>query len=523
MKLNNSTIENNNPINKYNSQYLKCIVTKYKSSIKLLANSGSLIVLKPNDNIDRSYVYLGNTFLASGYGFENEELLNKATTIVKTYDDTIDGLRNEDTSIRTDLSNKYNHLLNELTKYVQKDAENPHDGDASNTYLFFNNGQTAVKLIDVINHGRNALYDDIEIKKITKTVITENNEFYVSDDLNAEGNYEQTVQSSVLNLPIGTIIKKIKIRIEYDPHDAGLIYKLVVGYAQQSTSDRPKNIYIVHDGNIPTQISEYTYETTFILDFADYPQLNQYVVKDKDINVISKLSAIVSGTPKNKYKYYPELESKFGIQILSTANAIQEYETRNLTSLTVHPLFYVKYHCDVESSMDQSYDNFNDHHGNLLTDERFINEFIDIPQLSKRITIAVPSVYKLINISYIPNSDSMEYTGNEEYNWSGSTSIKNGVNIVYRSLCITCDIYSIEVQSNTTDSNQLNSGKIKLSLVKVNDKTSNIIKTTSNKTSESDYISWPSKRMPNEIFDNIYWVNNDEEKLNEIYRNGLKI
>ena len=72
-------------INKFDGQYLKCIVSNYTSSKNLLANSGSLIVIQPkygklndldleeayaNGTIHRNYVYLGDEFLASGFGLQ---------------------------------------------------------------------------------------------------------------------------------------------------------------------------------------------------------------------------------------------------------------------------------------------------------------------------------------------------------------------------------------------------------------------------------------------------------------------
>lgn len=516
MKFNNSQ---NNPITKYNSQYLKCIVTKYKSSIKLLANSGSLIILKPNDNIDRSYIYLGNTFLASGYGFENEELLNDAIRITEDYDKQINELKDKDNSLEQNIIDKYQYLLNELKKYVQRDAQDPNDGDISNAYIKFNADTlhpTYVKLIDVINHGYEAQYDDIEIKRIKKTIITKNNEFYSLDDLNSSDTHEETMQSSIINVPIGTIIKKIKIDIEYDPHDSGGISKLIVGYKDQSSSSKPKNIYIEYDGNAPTQLTDYTYSKTFILDLTS-PGLDPYIVKDKDIDIISNISAIIEKTPSTKYKNYPELESNFGISIKSTSNIIHKHETHNLALLTVHPSYYIKYYINTTNTNDYSYNSFNNH-SNLLNDDNFINEYIPIDANTKKIVIAVPSIYKIINLSYIPNSND-NYNGNEEYNWSGASDIKNNINIAYNSIYLTCDIYNIIIQPTINSSNQLTSGKIKLTLMK----TSNQSSIQDNGTSESDYITKPSKRFSNELFDSIYWVDNDINKLNEIYRNGLDI
>jgi len=510
----NFNFQNNDSINKYNGQYLKCIVTKHQSSISLLANSGSLIIYQPNDQNDnnRCYIYLGNTFLASGYGFKNKDLVNSATSIINNYDNQIDELKAKDNSLEQIITANYNNLLDELKNYVQKDVKN---GNASNTYIEFNSDTLQpkyVKLIDLINHGRDAHYDDIEFKRIKKTIITENNEFYSEDIFTGE------TQESIINVPIGTIIRKIQIDIEYDPRDTGGISKLIVGYTDQSDSSTPKNIYIEYDGTI-SSIDNSLYTKTFVLDLTN-PRLVPYIIKDKDINIISSITAVIAKTPSSKYKNYPELESLYEISIKSTNQAIYEHESKNLASLMIHPLYYIKYYMNSENSVNPSLNQFN-YHSDLLKEENFINEYIDIDSAAKRLVIAVPSIYKVINISFIPNSDINGYNGNEEYNWSGSTSIKNNINITYNSTFLICDIYNILIQEAINSDNQISAGKIKLTLIRTTKSADKIVK--ENETSESDYINQNEIRFVNELFDNIYWVYKDEEKLNEIYRNGLDI
>ena len=491
-------------INKYNNQYLKCIVTKYKSSVKLLSNSGSLIILKPNDNVDRSYIYLGDTFLASGYGFEKEEDLLTSEKIVKEYDSTINELKETDQSLIEVISNNYNDLLNKLNDYVKigtgTNNENNWGGNISNTYVNLNG--VNVPIINIIQHGRDAIYDDIEIKKITKTVITENNEY--------------NTESSILNIPIGTVIKKIKISIEYDPHDSGGINKMIVKYA--SNDDISKSVYVQYDGNAPVQLSNTsTFRKDFILDLTqnNNAAIQGYVVKDKDLNVISNLSLVISGS--QTYKVYPDLKELYNVDIISTNNVIREHEIENLTSLSIHPITYIKYYVNYNNGNDNiSLDNFNSNNG-LEDSESIIYDIINIDNAAKRIVIAVPSIFKVLNISYIPNS-SDKYFGNEEYNWSGSSIIVPNIKMQYQSLNVVCNLYDITIQSNSNPNNELNSGNIKLTLLN----THNNIDLRSETTSE--YIL-NGKRFVNEYFDNIYWVQdiNADNKLQEIYRNGLTI
>ena len=91
-----------NDITKFNDKYLKCVVTKYKSttSDNALGNSGSLIIYQPasGNSINRNYIYLGSEFVASGYGFSTEAVQRKAKKIVREYNGQIDKLNKSDES-----------------------------------------------------------------------------------------------------------------------------------------------------------------------------------------------------------------------------------------------------------------------------------------------------------------------------------------------------------------------------------------------------------------------------------------
>jgi len=473
-----------------------------------LANSGSLIVFKPNDNEERSYIYLGNSFLASGYGFATESKLKIAERIVDTYDDTINGLRNIDADLRNTIVNNYNTLLNKLKEYVKIGSSHEIDdqenwgGDISNTYVILEGNK--VPLFNIIQHGREADYQDIEIKKITKSVITENTTYTIDD------------ASSILNLPIGTIIKKVQIKIEYDPHDSGGIGKLLVKYSP--TDNQPKSIYVYYDGDVlPVPGQNNLYEKTFVLDLNQ----NQYTVKNIDFDVISNIYAVILKSPE--YKYYPELESLFGIHIHSTAYSILEHETSSLASLSIHPLSYIKYYDYAIATPNVNLDNLKVS-PNLLNDkEKLISDAININEKTRRILVSVPSIFKVTNISFIPNETLNTYTGNEEYNWSGSFSIVSNLNISYQQinnpLCVTSNIYDIIISNNEND---LPNGLLKISMI--NDTEDGKVRINYNKTTQ--YNNSRNKRLVNESFDSIHWVNTNigiENRLKEIYRNGLDV
>ena len=136
----------NNDINRFDGKYLKCVVSKYPSVLNFLANSGSMIVLQPQNELinqdiketvedgeyyieaknsegkQRNYIYLGNEFLASGYGFSTIQYRNTGERIIRTYDNTIRALKKADaneTKTRTDEDEK---LWDNFKNYVAIDG-----------------------------------------------------------------------------------------------------------------------------------------------------------------------------------------------------------------------------------------------------------------------------------------------------------------------------------------------------------------------------------------------------------------
>ena len=132
----------NNDINRFDGKYLKCVVSKYPSVLKFLANSGSMIVLQPQNELinqdivetisngkyqiniknseskQRNYIYLGDEFLASGYGFTTIQYRNTGERIIKTYDATIDRLDEADATEKETREKKDKEIMEEFKKYV---------------------------------------------------------------------------------------------------------------------------------------------------------------------------------------------------------------------------------------------------------------------------------------------------------------------------------------------------------------------------------------------------------------------
>ena len=207
-----------NNITKFNGQYLKCVVSNYTSTKNYLGNSGSLIVIQPksgklndielendykNGNIHRNYVYLGNEFLASGFGFGSQYILEKAENIVNSYDSDIKSLKDKDAQIEDKIAQEVRILNEKLTNYVKIQG-----GPIDETQITIN-GQ-AITTKDIILHGEEARYKNLEIKNIN--ILINNN----------------VCENSTILMPIGSYIQKINVEIEIYKNDSGGIKELSI-------------------------------------------------------------------------------------------------------------------------------------------------------------------------------------------------------------------------------------------------------------------------------------------------------
>ena len=102
--------ENRQPtdLSRFNEKYLKCIVTKRPSTMRVLKDHGAIIIYQ---NSGYNFLYLGDEFIASGYGFKTQEELNSAVEIINKY-----------ASDNESINNKLEELeeaLNNITQNVQ--------------------------------------------------------------------------------------------------------------------------------------------------------------------------------------------------------------------------------------------------------------------------------------------------------------------------------------------------------------------------------------------------------------------
>lgn len=494
-------------INKFDGQYLKCIVSNYTSSKNLLANSGSLIVIQPkygklNDldieaayedgTLHRNYVYLGDEFLASGFGFPTEKILNKAERIVKSYDDDITALKNKDIELDNKIDYEVDRLYEELNKYVQT-----YGGHIENTVVNLNGTNILTK--DIILYGEEAKYTNMEVRNIE--VFINGNE----------------CNDNVVFMPIGSKLKNITVHLELAKNDSGGIKSLQV-------------LHKIDDDEYEGTKVLYDLDTDIILD-EDYSVYKVIYSKKIDegliINkykegVLKRFYINVKATPVSAYKYYPLLYKKYNVKIISSGNSIIDNVIDIGKTVSIRPQYYAKYiyrYSDTGLLEDNLFTQFIPLNSFKNYDETNIRfEINDNMNETGKIHVAIPSNFSVNKIYVVRNNE-------ELYNWTGAVSI-------IRNRKMTCvdtdpenkyyidyDIYCIKANNGFWDINSPESYKLEMNIIykyaKQVDNDGNIdidydINEPKNTEITSDMMSLSTTNfdtLNDEEFNGLYWIN----------------
>lgn len=479
-------------ITKFNDKYLKCITTKYLSSIEYLGNSGSLIVYQPasGSQINRNYIYLGNEFLASGYGFSDQVTQIKAENIVKKYDSDLENLSNVDDALGKRITKEVNDLIEKLKEYVAING-----GSIENTVITLD-GKT-INTKDIILYGEEAQYKNLEVNNVEITI------------------NGQSTNNGEIFLPIGSLVKEIIIRIDYTTNDSGGIERLQVYNKRLETIDdysyvknnkilRSPDYTIVY--NDSTEIYNETIETGSIYFTKKFGDDEQILVDKYIDDVLSELYIWVKPTPVISYKNYPQLEQNLGIKLVSSGNAIKSNYIRINTSINIRPQFYMHYGYEYNEQQLCKYskplNSFKDFDTTYLSLDLF-----DITDANKRIFISIPSCFILRKL-YIINVD------NEKFNLTGSLVMHKNEELpveynseVYKNKYLKYDIYKLETFSSFDRNIKLEieviyNNKKDISSIdndyQINLTTKNAFRTISFDTSQNQVID--------EEFNNMYWI-----------------
>ena len=507
-----------NDISKFNNQYLKCIVTKYDSTVNAvngyLANSGALIVYHPESETDtyttiingeeintkynRNYVYLGNEFLASGYGFLCKDMRDDAEKIVRNYDRTIKDIKDTIQNEKNDRISGDRSIKEELNNYIKT------NGFIDNTKVNINGKVINTK--DLLLHGEEAKYENLEITNI---------------NIKINDNNVSKFDGNNIYLPLGIAINSIEIEVEYNINDSGGIYKLEVLHKYDAFSslnideeESIQSVVIKYDQDNNGNATEGTIKYKRI--FKDRTNLN---IITKDIqDFIQGFYIYVKETPIEKYKNYPRIKEYFDIEIPSTGNIIKNNVIQLLKHINIIPLYSIHYifshavnnYSDIKENFEKQY---------KLIDNANEIKIDNIPHNNANITpnnifyFAIPSIYSINKVYAVDDQ-------NIKYNWTGSIFISSVSNklLTYKNtdnenICI-CN-YNFYRLITSNGFNKCKQIIIYVSLIEDNITydNDNDIKLINESNNELNNVSFEFKKSINdEDFNNLYWVsfkNND--------------
>lgn len=503
-------------INKYSSNsnekhYLQCVVTAHKSThSKYLANSGALIIYHP-ENERKNYIYLGDEFLASGYGVSTLELSNKLETIAKTYNDTIDRLDNADIIEKQEREEEDNKIWEEIKNYVQING-----GNISKTVITLantNGDKTNIPIKNIILHGEEAQYENLKINDITITI---NKEYEGQESIII--NNKINIDDYTVFLPVGSIIHDITIDIDYSINDSGGIKKLEVLHHNLNpniyASRNIDGVIIDYDDAVTAYITDVEHKEAHIkyqkiLDEPIY--VNRYLEK-----IISEFFIYVRETPKSGYKLYPGLKDMYDIEIPSAGNIIKDNIITVIKNINIRPQYYIYkgYDFTMNGLMDEKYplNSFNDYD--------YTKVIYNIDPSKNIIYISVPSCFAIQKIYIIKNNI-------EKYNWTGAIDYTNNINLIsylnnehIENFTIPYNVYRIYTKIGFINSADL---KLEIQVIYKNTKLPNDADYYNNETRTEIKLSQivnsnideysPIKYINDEEFNSLYWIKYD--KLND--------
>ena len=396
MSNNNQSID----LSRFNDKYLKCIVTKRKSSMNILKDQGAVIIYQ---NSGINHLYLGNEFIAAGWGFKSKEDLNKAETIIETYDSDINSI-NENIENINDTISDISNTVNEMN-----DKINP-------TVYIYDKNHEKVELHEVFFTGIPAFYEDFEITDIEKIIIYNNSQI-----LKIKGD------QNVIDLPLGSTIKKVTYNISCNIHDCGGVKEVNLSYFS-SSDDYVNNIATpMSINNLQWQNLDKNKVLSITHEFITPYRID----KDENLTVINNILISINGTVPEQYKKYPELTlSNNKFEIYSLENILNDHNI-NIDPLIIRPIPFIRYYMftgnDINTySTTEMLDIMNNptsqysYKGNVMLDNYSLGQSLEtyIPihnKSTKIINLFIPKSFELHELTYV--------TSTNEYNWTGAVGI----------------------------------------------------------------------------------------------------
>lgn len=543
----------NNDINKFDGKYLKCIVSKYPSVIKFLANSGSMIVLQPQneminqdiketnnngeyyvetksgENQQRNYIYLGNEFLASGYGFSTIQYRKTGERIIKSFDNTIRTLKKSDEAEAKARKEEDDKIWNNFANYVAVNG-----GSIGNTIINFGTDSTRkIKTRDIILYGEEAQYLDLQVNN---TIIT----------LYDNNGYTYDVKDGVCVFPFGGVVASISVEIIGSDNDSGGLNYLEVlhdFHHKDTNYDENEGIIVRYDTDVDNKvIIEDNIDPQYnVHKWYYFKQLNnsttELIIDETKNNVIKDIYLYVKETPTTSYKYYPGLlkckyiNSDENVKLISSGNAIKPHKINLGLSLSVKPQYYIKYNFNSLLSLDNFDDNniapLNITDDNYTTD---INIYLDhnLNMDYKYVQVAVPVNFSLRKLYLVKNNL-------EKFNLTGAVyKVKSNVPMP----CPKSKLPSTEEEQYytmkydiymfTSDTKISSDTNVLVEVVYDGKSDLSIERLTEDEMSLAFTNNDVNKIINDEEFNNLYWVDGNRftrdniiVKLNNSQENGL--
>lgn len=485
-------------LSRFNEKYLKCIVTKRPSTMRVLKDHGAVIIYQ---NSGYNFLYLGDEFIASGYGFKTQEELNSAVEIINKY-----------ASDNESINNKLEELeeaLNNITQNVQDML----DDYKPVIYVKDKNGTEAL-LNELFFHGKTAEYKDFEITSISKTITYNNNKTIIIP-----------ADQNIIDFPLGTIIRKVSYTLHCELNDCGGINHIYTSYYPDSEAAIEGNVQTSSISNVQWQnlakqkslIISHEFVDPFIVDFY------------QDVKLINNVRIDIAETTKEQYKPYPELELTEGesFEIYSLENIIRDHSIY-IDTLWIHPTLSIRYYLESESQdineIKRTLENRTSTDQNKGEIElKNLNKgdvndiYIDIDRKNiKKIHIFVPVSCAIHAVHYITNTT--EYTHASDYNWTGAVGVlKHLSNSTPITLSYNrCDIngsehifyiqynmYQLQISSETNVT-LTDTGKLHLRLFMLNSEFNTDLHDGGGDIEIIEPATW--ELLNNEDFNRMYWI-----------------
>lgn len=478
-----------------------------------------------------NYLFLGNEFIASGYGFTTIEERDNMVWLSNNYRNIFRSIYEIEKVNYELFADTYNKIWPMFAKYIKIDG-----GDVSKTIVHVQDHKVSksgsdVELIDLLMPGVEATYNKAEITSI---------------EINIDG---KEVKNNEIYLPIGSQISAINVKITGKLNDCGGINKVEMDYNYN------KNSYVTdYDHQLVTNnISLYTdasidiFEITYSFFYSRENNVNQsYFVKEGEQNLINFIKIYINGTDDNHKKYYPELKDNKNIEILSLGNIIKDYEIQldPIKVIGVYPVFYHSSSTIILNN--RTYNTFDpvvintyiskkdvDNKKYFVSKESLeptviVNNYfeINIEKNSKYVFMAIPVKYKVWKVEYEDGINHFIHNWSgclKMYNTNTNNSLENLFNVDRKQIrFFQCNLYTLVMSKGINIS-----GKLK---VYVNDcmtdtpqelYSANIIHDVTNDTilNENQIYEYTFDEstvsyVQNNEFNNTYWLTSGYDATN---------